>query len=609
MSSKVNLVLVMAYVLFSAMSALFCAFLLLVTSPPTSHSNVQTDMEKLDAVGKALQDGSLSDPELESGLKCSLCEMGMRVVQDLFVKNKSQDEIASVITKLCITFRVEDKTVCTYIVKEFKHEILTVIDKLALSPSEACGLIVSDCGSPYDPTSFWNITLPNTPKPPVTPPKPPKPGAPVSRVLFLSDVHVDLLYKPGANTDCGEPLCCRANSPAGKAGPTPAGKWGDYRYCDTPLWTLENLLQHLAQEQSQFDYAVWTGDVPPHDVWNQSRSDQLHVLDTVSAMMLKYLHIPIYPALGNHESAPVDSFPPPFITGKDSISWLYDALAQTWTHWTPIGTKTNIERGAFYSVLVRPGLRLISINTNYCNTRNWWLLLNTTDPAGQLQWLAGQLQQAEDMGEKVHIIGHIPPGTGDCMKAWSWNYYKIIDRYESTVAAQFFGHTHRDHFELFYDMKNRTRPTNIAYIGPSVTPYQYLNPGYKVYEIDGNYTGSSMQVVNQQTYIMNLTDANLTDKPNWTLEYDTKEAYNMQSQTPADWDRFVQRLEKDDKLFQLYYRYYYKSNPTESCDQKCRAALICDLKTGRSNDPSMCPLTSEVTWHDLQNYRTANRLC
>ncbi|XP_035688597.1 sphingomyelin phosphodiesterase-like [Branchiostoma floridae] len=598
----------MAYVLFSAGSALFCAFLLLVASPPTSHSDVRNDMEKLDALGRTIQEARLSDPELEGSLKCSLCEMGMEVVQGLFIQNKSQDEIATVVTKLCILFHVEDKTVCTYIVQLFKHEILTVIDKLALSPKEACGLIVHDCGSPYDPTSFWNITLPNTPKPPVTPPKPPKPGAPVSRVLFLSDVHVDLLYKPGANVDCGEPLCCRANSPAGKGGPKPAGKWGDYRYCDTPLWTMENLLQHLAQKQSQFDYAIWAGDIPAHDVWNQSRTDQLHVLNTVSDMMLKYLKIPIYPALGNHESSPVDSFPPPFITGKDSISWLYDALAETWTHWTPVSTKRNIERGAFYSILIRPGLRLISINTNYCNTNNWWLLLNTTDPAGQLQWLTQQLQQAEDKGEKVHIIGHIPPGT-NCLKAWSWNYYRIIDRYESTVAAQFFGHTHRDHFELFYDMKNRTRPTNIAYIGPSVTTYQYLNPGYKVYEIDGNYTGSSMLVVNQQTYIMNLTEANLTDKPNWQLEYDTKEAYNMSSMTPADWDKFVQRLEKDDKLFQTFYRYYYKSYPAEACDQKCRTALICDLKTARSDDPSMCTLTPEVTWRDLQNYRTANRLC
>ncbi|XP_078571362.1 sphingomyelin phosphodiesterase-like isoform X2 [Branchiostoma floridae x Branchiostoma japonicum] len=569
----------MSYLLFSAGSALLCTFLLLVASPPTSHSDVRTDMEKLDALRRTIQKGRFSEAGSQTNWECELCEVGVTILKKTYGENK------------------------------FQHEIVTIIGQTPLSSAEVCGLVVSDCSGPYDPTKFWKVTLPNTTKPPVTPPKPPKPGAPVSRVLFLSDVHVDLLYKPGANSHCEEYLCCRASSPVGKEGPVPAGKWGDYRYCDTPLWTLENLLQHLAQKQSEFDYAIWTGDIPPHNIWNQSRADQLNALNVVTSMILKYLQIPIYPSLGNHESAPVNSYPPPFVTGKDSISWLYDALAETWTHWTPISTKGNIAKGAFYSVLVRPGLRLISINTNYCYNLNWWLLLNTTDPAGQLQWLTQQLQQAEDKGEKVHIIGHIPPGTGDCLSAWSWNYDRIINRYESTVAAQFFGHTHRDHFELFYDMKNHTRPTNVAYIGPSVTPYMYLNPGYRVYEIDGNYPKSSMLVVNQQTYIMNLTEANLTDKPNWQLEYDTKDAYNMSSMTPADWDKFIQRLEKDDELFQMFYRYYYKSHPTQPCDQKCRTALICDLKTARSNDPSMCTLTPEVTWRDLRNYWTANRLC
>ena len=57
-----------------------------------------------------------------------------------------------------------------------------------------------------------------------------------------------------------------------------------------------------------------------------------------------------------------------------------------------------------------------------------WLYLNTTDPDGQLKWLMSILQKAEDNKEKVHIVGHIPPGISDCLKAWSHNFYKIVDR-------------------------------------------------------------------------------------------------------------------------------------------------------------------------------------
>ena len=55
-----------------------------------------------------------------------------------------------------------------------------------------------------------------------------------------------------------------------------------------------------------------------------------------------------------------------------------------------------------------------------------WMLLNTTDPTGELDWFVSVLHQAELVGEKVHVIGHIPPA--DCLKAWSWNYYKIVSR-------------------------------------------------------------------------------------------------------------------------------------------------------------------------------------
>lgn len=100
-----------------------------------------------------------------------------------------------------------------------------------------------------------------------------------------------------------------------------------------------------------------------------------------------------------------------------------------------------------------------------------WLLLNSTDPATELQWFIYELQSAEFNNEKVHVIGkllfkkrvktlnifllgHIPPGHSDCLKVWSRNYYAIVSRYESTITAQFFGHTHFDEFEVFYDHKD-----------------------------------------------------------------------------------------------------------------------------------------------------------
>lgn len=121
---------------------------------------------------------------------------------------------------------------------------------------------------------------------------------------------------------------------------------------------------------------------------------------------------------------------------------------------------------------------------------------------------------------KVHIIGHIHPS--GCMKSWSDSYYKIVNRYENTIVNQFFGHSHSDYFQIFYDLNNITRATNILFIGGSVTTYSYLNPGYRIYTIDGFYKNSSFRVLDHETYYLNLTEANQINQANWKFEYSAK---------------------------------------------------------------------------------------
>lgn len=61
----------------------------------------------------------------------------------------------------------------------------------------------------------------------------------------------------------------------------------------------------------------------------------------------------------------------------------------------------NFSRGGFYTAQVQPGLRVVSLNMNFCAKENYWLMVNSTDPADQLQWLVLILQEAENKGEKV----------------------------------------------------------------------------------------------------------------------------------------------------------------------------------------------------------------
>ncbi|KAM4697277.1 sphingomyelin phosphodiesterase [Discoglossus pictus] len=499
--------------------------------------------------------------------------------------DSNMDRVAAVAERVCVALRIAEPTVCHEAVQLFKKDMIMAWVLSVLSPGEACGLLVgTDCGH-WDIGSDWNITLPSVPKPPVTPPVPPQAGSPVSRILFLTDIHWDHGYTPGSHADCKEPLCCRGPASGDQPG---AGYWGEYSKCDLPLHTIESLLRHVAT-QGPFDRVYWTGDIPAHNVWQQTRAEQLYALQTLTSLMQKYLGpVPIYPAVGNHESAPVNSFPPPYVHGNQSSRWLYDAMAQEWGVWLPSPALGTLRLGGFYALKLAPRLRLVSLNMNFCARENFWLLINSTDPAGQLQWLVGELQEAEDNQEKVHIIGHIPPAV--CMKSWSWNYYRIVSRYESTIAAQFFGHTHLDEFEIFYDEETLTRPVSVAFIAPSVTTYINLNPGYRVYQADGEYPGSSHMVLDHETYILNLTEVNARPKeePRWTFLYSALKTYNMTSVYPADWDDLVQRFLKDDRLFQTFWYLHHKGHVDEVCHETCKSTLLCSLRTGRSNDPQLC---------------------
>ena len=69
----------------------------------------------------------------------------------------------------------------------------------------------------------------------------------------------------------------------------PIHRWGDFRKCDTPLRTIEAMYKHIAAHHT-VDLIYWTGDLPPHDIWNQSRDGNVEVREKLRAIQ-PYDHI------------------------------------------------------------------------------------------------------------------------------------------------------------------------------------------------------------------------------------------------------------------------------------------------------------------------------
>ncbi|XP_016324752.1 acid sphingomyelinase-like phosphodiesterase 3a [Sinocyclocheilus anshuiensis] len=112
--------------------------------------------------------------------------------------------------------------------------------------------------------------------------------------------------------------------------------------------------------------------------------------------------LPVYPALGNHNYWPQDQLP-------TSANAIYDAVAKLWSPWLNPEAVATLQKGGFYSLVIKPGLRLVSLNTNLYYSPNQ-VTVNMTDPAGQFQWLQGTLELSRQKMEMFYVIAHVPIG-------------------------------------------------------------------------------------------------------------------------------------------------------------------------------------------------------
>lgn len=100
------------------------AFLILAT---VAASPLKPDLDAtnrlIDLTARRLQqtlrnDGGPSAPS--SGLTCDACKIVVGVLDVLFMENRTEDDIVEAATYICIVLNIEDRNVCTLVVKEFK---------------------------------------------------------------------------------------------------------------------------------------------------------------------------------------------------------------------------------------------------------------------------------------------------------------------------------------------------------------------------------------------------------------------------------------------------------------------------------------------------------
>lgn len=305
----------------------------------------------------------------------------------------------------------------------------------------------------------------------------------------------------------------------------------------------------------------------------------------------------LYGTIGNHEASPANIFYP--TKGDNRTQWVYDSLSKDYSGWllgTPGDKSDNTTRefGGYSYLSPATKLRFISLNTNMYYTFNFALYDPKVDkdPLGQIAWLVGELDAAEKAGENVYLMGHMAPGDVDALHSPSNYLDQVIRRYQNTIRAMFFGHTHWDQFAVSYNDYNNRNADNamaVSYICPSLTPTSGM-PSFRTYDVDPD----TYAVLDVTTWYADMTDKSFQSNPTWKKLYSAKEAYGAALSppvtdprvelTPAFWHNVTVAMEKNTTLFNDYRSRMSRGWNVTDCKGDCEKDTICELRGGRSQD-------------------------
>jgi len=520
---------------------------------------------------------------------CDACIVFMQQIQILAQQNATFGALEEIFTDICMLLVKEKRVVCAGLSSEFGPEIQEIfLSDPDLQPEYICQHLL------ICPTTFYSPPKPKQtlPKTPITINSQPNKLAPNSTRFFIhiTDVHHDPQYQEGTNTDCGLPLCCRATD-----GPGTARKFGEYN-CDANVALLSSMESYIntnttfnSRFGNSIDFMIWTGDNPPHDIWAETRDSQLNASSTVASWLYNSFTLkrnwPIFPAIGNHESFPVDQFP-----GPPRNSWLMEPTAQYWSRWLGKSQLDTVRQGAFYMQQI-PNTKhyIMAFNTMYCDINNFWMVLNDTDPADQIAWMTQSLEAVSKInGSGVYLIGHIPLHSAGCLYNYSSRIGQVIRSYSArgVIKGSFFGHTHDDGYFVFKEGSwNGSRPVSVGWVAPSVTPFTYLNPSFRVFE----YDPETFEIVDYHQYNMDLNSSWSTGTAEWKLYYSAKQAYGLKDMSAQSWTDLVKVFEKDDALFQQWNRRHYSGYfGTGTCEGGCKNSTLCGFEASTFKDLFEC---------------------
>jgi hypothetical protein len=442
-------------------------------------------------------------------------------------------------------------------------------------------------------------------------------AAEVCSILFLADLHVEPYFVQYGPADPVSGQCRRAQC----AGPTPRDSPDATACvseldetanimprigCDPPISLLHSALQYATRQLKPPPCAVIIGgDLVAHGLWGS-----VATLDEIQRKVMRMVD-KAFPdsavlfVVGNNDLAGHGVVTP----AELQRLWLvssgeYDSTDGPSELQQLLGSagKNSFMDGGYFradvSASCGKNLSILALNTQLFLGNGSSLLSEDTDTEGghQLDWFLTQLEESRAAGQRVIVVGHVPPGIFFSKTDWltqhQERFVQICDEYAETIVTLLFGHHSK---ELIRGLT----PSTGALVTLGLTPMgghsnrksggakvrESVNPGFGQLMYDGERAvGYRAHYLNLQVLAdrMRLNETEELSSA-WGLLYDFREMYGVPDVSAASIWQASRAIMSDNILGAVY-----KSMARGFMSSLSLHQMMCDAGVSTLDDEALC---------------------
>ena len=398
-------------------------------------------------------------------------------------------------------------------------------------------------------------------------------------VLFLSDIHFDPFHDPGKakqladapESEWNSIFALRSSDGADAAFEALQKKCGA-KGVDTPPALLDSAIAAMKARQPETKFMLVSGDLVVHDFPCRYKTlfpdapaadYEAFVLKTISYVARElrgtFPGMPVYAALGNNDSGcqdyRLDANSEFFAKAGEILSAGIQVAQQN-------AMKTEFAMEGNYNILLplpMRNTRLIVLNDTFESTK-YKTCAGAKDSKGpdvEIAWFKKQLADARRAGQRVWVMGHIPPGVDPYATAEKFKDVcggedpvmfltstaipDLMTEYGDEIKLGIFAHTHMDEMRLLRregaDHPGVARGVPVKMI-PSISPVHGNRPSFTVALV-------SASSATLKDYTVMAASSLTGEDTKWTPEYSYSKAYGQQEFSSAALQSTIEKFDSD----------------------------------------------------------------